>query len=94
MILAYCVVGVLIVIATAAVVLHICANRHEWCVKVKKRTVVKERVRREALTELYQAPHQQQTIDIGKGKQHNHYTYYECIFTDNSFFESYKGGKK
>ena len=71
MILAYCVVGVFIVIVTAIVVWYICANRHEWCVKVKKRKVVKKRVRREALMEVFQPPPHQQTIDIGKENQHN-----------------------
>jgi hypothetical protein len=61
MILAYCVVGVFIIIVTA----YICVNRNEWCVKVKKRKVVKKRVRRD---EIFQAPPLQQTIDIGKGK--------------------------
>ena len=66
MILAYCVVGVFIAIVMATVVWYICANRHECCVKVKKRKVVKKRVRRE---EVFQAPPLQQTIDIGKEKQ-------------------------
>ena len=65
MILAYCVVGVFIAIVTATMVWYLCDNRHEWCVKVKKRKVVKKRVRRE---EIFQAPPLQQTIDIGKGK--------------------------
>lgn len=66
MILAYCVVGVFIIIVTALVVWYVCANRHEWCVTVKKRKVVKARVRREALTEVFQPPPYEQTIDIGK----------------------------
>jgi hypothetical protein len=49
MILAYCVVGVFIVIVTATLVCYICANRDVWCVKVKKRKVVKKRERREEI---------------------------------------------
>ena len=64
--LAYCMVGVFIAIVTATVVWYICANRHEWCVKVKKRKMVRKRVRRE---EVFLAPPLQQTIDIGKEKQ-------------------------
>ena len=68
MILAYCVVGVFTIIATATVVLYICASHHEWCVKVKKRKIVKKQVRREELFQVHTAP-QQSTFssDIGKG---------------------------
>ena len=68
LILAYCVVGVFIIIAMATVVLYICASRHEWCVKVKKRKIVKKQVRREALFQVHTSPHQSTfSSDIGKG---------------------------
>ena len=59
-------VGVFTVIVTTVLVWYICANRHEWCVKVTKREMVKKRVRREELTEVFQAPPQEEKFDIGK----------------------------
>ena len=67
MILVYCVVGVIVVIVTVIAVWYICANRHEWCVKVTKKEVVKKRVRREALTEVFQPPAPLgKNVDLGK----------------------------
>ena len=58
-------VGVFTVALVVVVVWYICATRREWYIRVTKRVIVKERVRRQKTAETVLPPEKEE-LDIGE----------------------------